>query len=259
MTQNIGGTITIIAVALISLIFTLYLIALRKNGWLGGNSNFYRCPNQECKKIFQKPIELKDLSTNPPSTYPACPECGANLNTFFNSITSKTPKITAKPLPNQKKNEINPIESKMATKKVETSNSNQKQLSMPTRKTPTVNPLIKPTEMRRAPASNQNQKPLSAPTEKATITKPEIKPIEIKNEAKKTETPNQNQNLPPKPRVRIPMAKTPTESIKRNTAGDSGCDYFFGYLATINIKQDGTPLICLECPRTLECLLSNYK
>jgi hypothetical protein len=193
LAQNIGETITIIAVALISIIFALYLIILRKNGWLGGKSSFYRCPNQECKKVFQKPIELKDLSMNPPRTYPACPECGTNLDPFFNSITKRIPKIKSNPTSNPTKTEIKQIEKRAPMKRAET------------------------------PNQNQNQELLSTPKEKT------------------------------------PTTKTTMENRKPHTKDDSQCEYFFGYLSTLNIKEESIPLICLECPKTLDCLVSKSK
>ena len=99
---NIVEIVSTVAIALISIIFAVYLVILKKNGWLGGKSDFYRCPNQECKKVFQKPIELKDLSESPPRIYPACPECGAELSPFFGSRTNLF-KIKPKTLIHQKK------------------------------------------------------------------------------------------------------------------------------------------------------------
>jgi len=225
LAQNIGETIAIVAVALISIIFALYLIILRKNGWLGGKSSFYRCPNQECKKVFQKPIELKDLSMNPPRTYPACPECGTNLDPFFNLITKRIPKIRSNPTSNQTKNEIKQNEKKAPMKRAETTNQKQKQMSTPKEKTPTTKPEIRPTEAKRIETLNQNQsqKQLSILKEKT------------------------------------PTTKTTMENRKLNTIDYSGCEYFFGYLSTLNIKEESIPLICLECPKTLDCLVSKNK
>ena len=148
LAQNISEIVAIVAIALISLIFVVYLIILKKTGWIGGQSNFYRCTNQECKKIFKKPIELKDLSQTPPRVYPACPECGVDLNTFFGSSNEKVPKISKQNIihekkpevrsvetPNrylsyQKKPEIKSVEKKPEVRSVETPNQNQQQFSI---------------------------------------------------------------------------------------------------------------------------------
>ena len=112
LVQNIGVIVTVVAVALIAVIFAVYLIILRRMGWLGGKSNFYRCPNQECKKVFQTPVDVKDLSETPPRIYPACPECGAKLDTFFGSRTEISSKIKQKTLLHQKKPKIKSIGTK---------------------------------------------------------------------------------------------------------------------------------------------------
>jgi DNA-directed RNA polymerase subunit RPC12/RpoP len=53
------------------------LSILKKNGWIGEASN-YRCPNPQCRKIFQAPIKVKDFSTGKEVGF-ACPECGYDL------------------------------------------------------------------------------------------------------------------------------------------------------------------------------------
>ena len=190
LAQNVVEIVTVVTIALISVIFAVYLMILRKNGWLGGKSDFYRCANKECKKIFKKPIELKDLSENPPRIYPACPECGADLNFFFGSSTVKTAKTKKKTLIHQKKPEIKSIKKKV--------------------------------EIKRAEAPNQHESKVSIPREKVA-------------------------------------APNPIANKKKVRATDySDCKYYFGYLASRE-KQKEIPETCLECPRSLDCMLSNYK
>ena len=260
MAQNITEIVTVLAIALISIIFAVYLLILKKNGWLGGKSNFYRCPNQNCKKMFQKPIELKDLSETPPRIYPACPECGANLESFFNSIPYKIPKIKPKTLSNQTKNEIKTIEKKTEAK-IATANQHPKQLSSLNEKTPTMamKTEIKPKAMRRVEISNQNQEQLLMAIQEVTIANSEVKPIQNITELKTAETSTLSKKLPSSPTEKTQISKTVKDICRKNSADHFRCDYYFGYLATINIKKDGTPLICLECPRTVECLLRTYK
>lgn len=193
MAQFTVEIVTIAAIALIGIILAVYLIVLKKNGWLGGNSkatNFYRCPNKECKGIFQKPIELKDLSETPARIYPACPECGADLNRFFGSNTRK-----------------------MLKTKVRT-------------------PLLQE--------------------------KPKKKPIEKKVEIKAVEVTNQTQSEGSKPPKSVQTKKLFTRGKKADVSGDCRCQYYFGYLADRE-KQEGIPDPCLECPRSLDCMLTNYK
>ena len=65
----IGATVVLIGV-----ILTVYISILKRNGWIGKTSN-YRCPNNQCKKIFQKPLKVKNYS-NQKEIHLACPECG---------------------------------------------------------------------------------------------------------------------------------------------------------------------------------------
>jgi len=73
--------VTAITIVLIGTILTIYLLILKKNGWIGETSN-YRCPNPQCRKIFQAPLKVKDFSTGKEVGF-ACPECGYDLG-FLN-------------------------------------------------------------------------------------------------------------------------------------------------------------------------------
>jgi predicted nucleic acid-binding Zn-ribbon protein len=75
-------TVTIMAVVIIGAILAVYLIVLKRNGWLDRSDQFYRCPNPQCRKIFRKPAEVKDLSETPGRVYQGCPECGADLEQY---------------------------------------------------------------------------------------------------------------------------------------------------------------------------------
>jgi hypothetical protein len=83
--------VTALTISVISVILVLYFIVLKRKGWLREDSKetFYRCPNQECRKIFQKPIILTDLSHNPPRVYSACPHCGFDLLIGSSSAVGK--------------------------------------------------------------------------------------------------------------------------------------------------------------------------
>ena len=86
--------ITAITLTVIGIILTLYFMVLKRKGWLKDDSHesspFYRCPNPECRKIFDKPVALTDLSQNPTSVHSACPHCGFDLQTVSPVRTSKT-------------------------------------------------------------------------------------------------------------------------------------------------------------------------
>ena len=55
------------------------LTILKKNETL--NHETCTCPNDECGKNFDHPIELTVLSSNPVETYPACPYCMSRIET----------------------------------------------------------------------------------------------------------------------------------------------------------------------------------
>ena len=74
--------LTIITIALICMILAIYLTVLKRNGWLDRSDQFYRCPNPQCRKVFRKPAEVKDLSENPIRVYQGCPECGTDLDQY---------------------------------------------------------------------------------------------------------------------------------------------------------------------------------
>jgi len=88
-TFEIVTTLTIVSIGAIIL---LYFIVLKKKGWLTDENSYdqsYLCPNKECRKIFQKPIKVTDLSAKPPRAYLACPNCGFDLETFNPTMPSK--------------------------------------------------------------------------------------------------------------------------------------------------------------------------
>ena len=72
--------ITALTIILISVVLTVYFSILKKNGWIGEASN-YRCPNHQCRKIFQVPVKVKDFSTGKEVGF-ACPECGCDLESL---------------------------------------------------------------------------------------------------------------------------------------------------------------------------------
>jgi len=82
---NTFEIVTALTIASIGTIILLYFIVLKKKGWLTEEIHSdasYICPNQQCRKIFQKPITLTDLSVSPPRSYLGCPHCGLDLATI---------------------------------------------------------------------------------------------------------------------------------------------------------------------------------
>lgn len=88
MSQSSIEAVTIITVVVIGVILTIYLEILKRNGWLNRSAQFYRCPNPKCKKIFHKPVKVKDLAETPIRIYSACPECGTDLEQYLDHAES---------------------------------------------------------------------------------------------------------------------------------------------------------------------------
>jgi hypothetical protein len=101
--------VTAITITLIGVILTVYLSILKKNGWIGKTSN-YRCPNPQCKSLFQKPIRVKDFSTQKEVSF-ACPECGYNLGSINGEVNLQ--EITLESEPEIKIKDVMPIDNKI--------------------------------------------------------------------------------------------------------------------------------------------------
>jgi DNA-directed RNA polymerase subunit RPC12/RpoP len=87
--------VTALTLGAIGTILLLYVIVLKRKGWLTEESRAetsYLCPNPQCKKIFQEPIKLTDLSQSPPRVYLACPHCGLDMEKIP-AVTSEKSKM----------------------------------------------------------------------------------------------------------------------------------------------------------------------
>ena len=87
--------VTAITIVLIGVILTIYLLILKKNGWIGEASN-YRCPNPQCRKVFQVPMKVKDFSTKKVVGL-ACPECGYDLGSLNAEKDLNEPAVQCNP------------------------------------------------------------------------------------------------------------------------------------------------------------------
>jgi len=79
---NTFEIITALTIASIGAIIFLYFIVLKRKGWLteeARSETSYLCPNPQCRKVFQEPIKLTDLSQSPPRVYLGCPHCGLDM------------------------------------------------------------------------------------------------------------------------------------------------------------------------------------
>lgn len=105
--------VTAITIVLIGAILTVYLLILKKNGWIGEASN-YRCPNPKCRKIFQVPMKVKDFSTKKEVGL-ACPECGYDLGSLEGGKGLKETTLQSEPELKIKDSVSKPIEAGYST------------------------------------------------------------------------------------------------------------------------------------------------
>ncbi|RLI45471.1 hypothetical protein DRO69_05225, partial [Candidatus Bathyarchaeota archaeon] len=146
--------VTAITITVLGIIITLYIIVLKRKGWLKEETSpesFYLCPNQECKKIFQKPMKLTVLSETPPREHFACPHCGVILPalplgtqkksklTVETPLSREKPKITIEDLLAREKY------SKFSEKPIVPSGNQETVASHNSTETPTDSATVEPT------------------------------------------------------------------------------------------------------------------
>lgn len=247
MAQYTIEIVTILAAVVIGVIMAIYLTILKRKGWLDRSEHFYLCSNRECKKVFQRPVELKDLSENPARVYRACPHCGTNLEQSLASCGEKKPQLDAK-LPFRHKKTDMKIEdsaSILADNLNTSKNSTEKNYLH-------TNQDIKDSieKETRKPESNEQAKSLTNNSQR-TLEKPVDEKIEAEmskmleeiraSQAKKTDAPLTKEH--------------PLEAM--NVSSSSDCPYGYGYLSQRD-KDEGIPSTCVECPKSLDCMLAEY-
>jgi hypothetical protein len=227
--------VTVVAAVTIGTILAVYLLVLKQNGWLGRGSKFYRCPNRRCNRIFQKPVELKDLSETPPRVYRACPHCGIDLEPLLASgIRQKLrPKGTASPQQRNAEVEIGDSTLNIGTGKPEITprmeNSGKKSL--------------KPAETQKSQIITENRK----------------KPWKVNESANPTSEPKEERD----PALKMPQKSyVPQKTLEEGASNTEvefshapeGCTHFFGYLRCLP-KGSAVPYGCYSCSRMVDCYM----
>ncbi|MGD0449876.1 MAG: hypothetical protein ABSA79_02330 [Candidatus Bathyarchaeia archaeon] len=240
-----------VTVVLIGVILTVYLSILKRNGWIGKTSN-YRCPNPQCKKVFQKPIKVKNQS-NQKEIHLACPECGYDLGSSNNKNALKERMIENKSEPKTSESPNALIENKVSVIKV-------------SKESETVeknHPSVELNQGRSAQATTAMSLEESASKSSQNIEKEQVterienKVTTIKDTAKESKSlENSPQTLESKhdlkpPRTNNKLTLKQTENDKRKDRPE-GCNHHFGYLATLP-KNTGTPDECYSCPKLIDC------
>jgi hypothetical protein len=243
------GIVTVITIVLIGAILAVYLIVLKKNGWIGTSN--YRCPNPNCKKIFHSPLRVKDFS-NDKEIGLACPECGYDLSSSKNEETLKDTIIENKPgLKTQQSSTI--IISKVATcnktiQEAETLKTNSTTVGPYQYKTPQKTNINVSREIINESKPETKKESTTTPIEKLIPAKDTIK------EVKAPENPSPTLEL----KSNVSPQKINTELIQKQKEDDpktrpEGCNHYLGYLSSLS-KGTKTPDECFACAQLIECL-----
>ncbi|UCE15843.1 MAG: hypothetical protein JSV12_08280 [Candidatus Bathyarchaeota archaeon] len=221
--------VTAITITALSVITAIYIVVLKKRGWLKKETppeSFFLCPNPKCEKIFQKPMKLTVLSETPPREHSACPHCGVILTAL---LSKKKPKLTVETSLRREKPKTK-IEDLLDREKY---------------------PKLK--RERKIATGNQETKTLTESTEisdtSTVVDTP--KPPEESHEYRKLQHP-QAKPLSTE-QVEGSEEELPTISSKNIPARPQECPHYFGYLKAVP-KNSSIPEECLCCPEIMECL-----
>ena len=80
----------------------------------------------------------------------------------------------------------------------------------------------------------------------------------LEAERKETEKRQQVMSKAPKSIEPSQTEQAAASAEEANESSDSGCKHYFGYLGERE-KGEDIPSECLECPKSLDCMLYNYK
>lgn len=246
------GIFIAVTAVLIGVILTVYLSILKRNGWIGKTSN-YRCPNPQCKKVFQELIKVKDYS-NQKEVHFACPECGYDLgssnnknalteNMIKNKLELKTPEPSATLI----ENKVSVISK--ASKETETVEKNHPSVELNQFKSVQTTTAISLGESESKSSQNIEKEQVAKSIEnKVTTIKDTAKESKSLENPPKTLESKQNVK-PPKTNNKLTIKQTENDKGKDKP---EGCNHYFGYLATLP-KSAGTPDECYLCPKLIDC------
>jgi hypothetical protein len=242
--------VTAITIILIGVIVTIYLLVLKKNGWIGRTSN-YRCPNPECNKIFHSTLKVNDFS-NKRITRLACPECGYDLGSSKDEKTllKKITQNEADPK-NRDSDSIDKIENNISNTHMQCDELEMGKADLATNE------------------SNQNQNitELNSEESKEIILKPETRlegkdsasilgetqsSMRIKESEETKGLQNGLENIKLLKKSNFPKKRN--NKIKNDAKIDRpvGCNNYFGYLST-HPRGTATPDECYACPKLIDC------
>lgn len=227
--MNTFEIVTALTVITIGTIILLYFIVLKRKGWLteeSSHENSYLCPNPKCRKIFQKPITLTDLSTTPPRGYLACPHCGLDLETV--SV-------------------VKPKESQI----------DEKILSLKKLQLSTENPTVR-TENSKLETPVGMKIPETTEVSKSTFLVGISKGLRKRAALPESKSLDQALEIEDAP-LSKPVEKPPKlQEVEKSSQSSRECPHFFGYVKTLP-KNNPIPDECLGCSWIVECLTQAEK
>jgi len=225
MTPDQFTIVTALTIASIGAILFIYLIVLKRKGWLTEeiqSDASYICPNQQCRKIFQKPITLTDLSVSPPRSYLGCPHCGLDLATISLPKPEKLTKLD-----------------KTIAKKPTLPMEHAIILSESQR--PATHATPADTGKRSAPEPHRSMFPFRNSKKSGKADK-----LEAKQTAQTLRIADEQ---PPKPAA----DKQKIEKDQKLSLRPSECTHFFGYIKRLP-KNAPIPDECIGCAQLVKCL-----
>jgi hypothetical protein len=250
--------VTAITITVLGIIITLYIIVLKRKGWLKEETSpesFYLCPNPKCKKIFQKPMKLTVLSETPPREHLACPHCGVILPALPFSPQKKSKLAVEMPLSREKpKITIEDLlarekYSKFSEEPMAPTGDRGTGTSFNSTEIPTDSTAVEPTK----PATS---------IESTTVKEDHVEVMEKPKPLEELHEYKALQQLKAKPPLteKVEVSESSKEELpmapSKNTEGKpSECPHYFGYLRAVP-KNSAMPEECFCCPKIMDCFYS---
>ena len=249
--------VTAITITVISIILVIYIVVLKRKGWLKEETppeSFFLCPNPKCEKIFKKPLKLTVLSETPPREHSACPHCGVIL-TASHSRTQEKPKLTVETPLRQEKPKLK-IEDLLDREKYPNLKREHK---VATENQKTITPT-ESTEI--SDASSVVDTPKLRALVEPPIEEDGVKIMETPKPPEDSHEYRELQHLKAKPlsTEQIEASGDSEEELpiipsKNLPARPQECPHYFGYLKAIP-QNSAMPEECFRCPKIMDCFTS---
>ena len=215
----------------------------------------YCCSNPNCKSVFSRPKIIK---------YYVCPTCQTllKMDTAIGNTKTKKQRPTEEDI---KRKEAERLEAERKAERLEAEllEAEQKAEQLEAerleseRKAKRLESELKAERLEAERKAERLEAELLEPQRLEAQRKVERLAERLEAERKETEKQQQIKSEAPKP-IELSKTEQPAASSEEvNKSSDSGCKYYFGYLSERE-KGEEIPAGCLECRKSLDCMLSNY-